>query len=368
MGKQDDAPVAWRKLLEEHALESQDPASWLRYGVALSQLMESDGQERRQQQQMGLAFAHAERLGASAQAVALSQSRSILLSLAAALELTEQLSEAALIRSKARRLETQVMRLLAKGDGRKPVLRTVHHFACTGGTVISKCLASMPHVALLSEVNPLNRFSKDFEPAHPLLMLERSYRELRLEEIEEEFLSQIGQAVKICASDGVDLVIRDHSHTDFCIGDAPAALTPICDFLGRDYILLSAITVRHPLDSYLGLLAQGWHTQLNPSTLDEYCRRYLRFLDRYEELPRMKYECFCQDPDGFLQGLCDVLDLDFSFGYRQRFGQVRLSGDSGRRSNSEIALRSRRPIPEAVALELQTSDSYRRLLERLHYE
>ena len=36
----------------------------------------------------------------------------------------------------------------------KPLLRTIHHLACTGGTVISKCLAAMPDVALISEVNP----------------------------------------------------------------------------------------------------------------------------------------------------------------------------------------------------------------------
>ena len=34
----------------------------------------------------------------------------------------------------------------------KRIIRTIHHLACTGGTVISKCLASMPDITLVSEI------------------------------------------------------------------------------------------------------------------------------------------------------------------------------------------------------------------------
>src|SRR5690606_26210779 len=43
---------------------------------------------------------------------------------------------------------------------RKEPVRIVHHFACTGGTLICKCIAAMPNTQLLSEVNPLNAFSE----------------------------------------------------------------------------------------------------------------------------------------------------------------------------------------------------------------
>ncbi len=357
----------WQAVIAAHPLESHDAAEWLRYAVALSQLIEPSAQERQQQQQAGIAFAHAEALGASHEAVTLSQRLSTLLNLANALELAGAGADASLLRLKASRLQRMAQRSLHHRVESKPIIRTLHHLACTGGTVISKCLASMPDVALVSEVNPLNRFGSKFEPTNPLLMLERSYRELSREEIKEDFLGQIGQAVRICAKDGVDLMIRDHSHTDFCRGEAPAGITPICDFLGDDYTLISAITVRHPLDSYLGLLAQGWHQQFSPSTLDEYCSRYLSFLDRYEGLPVMKYEDFCLDPDAFLQKLCALFQVAYAGSYRKRFGQVRLSGDSGRGSKSEISPRIRRPIPEAVELELTTSESFRKLLQKLDY-
>jgi hypothetical protein len=99
MSEQSGREVAWQAVIAAHPLESNDPAEWLRYGVALSQLIEPSAQERQQQQQAGLAFAHAEALGAAKDAVAQSQQQSTLLSLAECLELAEALSAAALLRS-----------------------------------------------------------------------------------------------------------------------------------------------------------------------------------------------------------------------------------------------------------------------------
>ncbi len=81
--------VHWETVIAAHPLESHGAAEWLLYGVALSQRIEPSAQERQQQQQVGLAFAHAEALGASKEAVALSQRQATLLSLADALELAE---------------------------------------------------------------------------------------------------------------------------------------------------------------------------------------------------------------------------------------------------------------------------------------
>ena len=45
----------------------------------------------------------------------------------------------------------------------KPVIRLIHHFACSGGTLVSKCLSVMPNVFLLSEVHPHSDLQKDKE-------------------------------------------------------------------------------------------------------------------------------------------------------------------------------------------------------------
>ena len=293
------------------------------------------------------------------------QRQVVLEGLRAALKLAGVDRTAELASELGSRSQLRMARLL-RHPGR-PLVRTVHHLACTGGTVISKCLAAMPRIALVSEVNPLNRVGSTFEPTNPLLLLERSYRDLTLEEIQEDFLSRMAQAEKICRNDGMNLVIRDHSHTDFCMGEAPRGLTPICDFLADYYDLVSVVTVRHPLDSYLGMVAQGWQIQFTPSTLEEYSRRYLAFLDRYRELPLRRYEEFCAGPEAFMQDLCELLELEYSPRFLERFGSIKLSGDSGRSFNSEITPRPRRVIPEEIQVEVASSASYGLLLERLGY-
>ncbi len=87
MSNQTNRAMDWRAVIAAHPLESHEAAEWLRYGVALSQLIEPSAEERQAQQQVGLAFAHAEALGASKEAVAQSQRQATLLSLAEALEL-----------------------------------------------------------------------------------------------------------------------------------------------------------------------------------------------------------------------------------------------------------------------------------------
>jgi len=248
-----------------------------------------------------------------------------------------------------------------------PLLRTIHHLACTGGTVISKCLAAMPDVALISEVNPFNRFGSKFEPTNPLLQLERSYRTLSTDEIIEEFEQQIAHANQICQRDDVDMIIRDHSHTDFCMGETPSEACPIANHLCRDYELISVVTVRHPLDSYLGMLAQGWEDQFSPSSLDEYSRRYLAFLDCYASLPILRYEDFCAQPEAFMKNLCSILEIGYSGGFLAHFGDVTLSGDSGRKGVSTIEPRPRREVPEQVQSEIETSSRYWDLVSRLGY-
>ena len=355
----------WQAVVDAHPLESHDPEEWLRYGMALLQTVTPGPEERQQQQQAALAFVQAQREGAPAKAVAAAQRHLALLSLGHALNLVGVQGGAKLVARQASRQLQRMARSLRHPD--RLLIHTIHHLACTGGTVISKCLAAMPRVALVSEVNPLNRLGSTFQPTNPLLLLERSYRDLTVDEIKEDFVSRLAQVAKICSNDGMHLVIRDHSHTDFCMGEAPRGLTPICDFLADHYDLVSVVTVRHPLDSYLGLVAQNWQTQFTPSTLEEYCRRYLKFLDRYRELPLRRYEDFCAGPEAFMEELCELLELEFCPSFLERFGSIKLSGDSGRGSNSEIAPRPRRAIPEEIQAEVVSSASYRQLLERLDY-
>ncbi len=249
------------------------------------------------------------------------------------------------------------------------VVRTLHHVACSGGTLISRCLAALPDVVVLSELNPTNRHGPAFNPSHPLAVYALQADPLPPEVVQAEFLGQIAQVLDLCASRGSDLVIRDHSHSDFFRGSAVAPLQPLRHCLGTHHPLLSVVTLRHPLDSWLGLLAAGWHTQFEPSTLRADCVRYQAFLDAYDDLDWIHYEAFCRQPEPVFRELCDALCLPCDVSALERFAAVKLSGDSGRSSN-RIELRPRRPLPEAVRSELAdptTSRALQQLCVRMGY-
>ena len=248
----------------------------------------------------------------------------------------------------------------------KPVVRSIHHLACTGGTVICKCIAAMHNVALISEVNPLFKGGSDFNPTNPLLLLRKSYREFTIEEKIESFKIQINYALEICRKDDVDLVIREHSHTDFHSSGKESGVCAISDRLTEDYDLLSVVTVRHPLDSYLGLIKQGW-ANFKPNTLDEYSRRYLSFLEKYKALPRIRYEDFCDNPQKEIRKICELLRIDYNDNFLKIFSDYTLSGDSGRTGLKKIKIRQRRDIPEEVKAELGSSAMYSRLTSALGY-
>jgi len=261
-----------------------------------------------------------------------------------------------------RRLITKQLSRIHK----KTILRSIHHLACTGGTLFGKCLASMPNVALISEVNPMNRHGGNFAPSNPLLLLEKSYREFSTEEKINSFKLQIKDATKICQQDDVDLILRDHSHTDFYYGEKESKACPIYKNLRDEYDLISVVTVRHPLDSYISLNEKGWIT-FDPGDLNEYCRRYLAFLDEYSSLEIYRYEDFCEDPTTIMQQLCDHLKIDYDPDFINNFGSQQLTGDSGRKGVNTIEKRPRKQVSKEIDEQIDNAEHYVELLNRLKY-
>jgi hypothetical protein len=248
-------------------------------------------------------------------------------------------------------------------------IRTLHHFACTGGTLISKCVASMPNVQLLSEVAPYSRMDSSrpnaFAPTDLIRLLRRSSQGSD-EGLELEiFLRGIESIFRRCARTGARLVIREHCHSKYCVGEAVLQTPGVATSLASEYAVRSVVTVRHPLDSYLSLLERGW-TNFTPALLDEYSKRYLAFLDDHEGAPRIRYEDFVADPEPVMQTICKELDLPFAPGFEDTFSVHRLSGDSGRTS-ATIGRRARRVIPDEVGEQLD-APLFLQLCERLGYD
>ena len=265
----------------------------------------------------------------------------------------------------------QCREMCAGFSGPEP-LRSLHHFACTGGTLLSKCVAALPNVVLLSEIDPLCRLQLTapgqrtaFAPTdiiRPLLQSPHG--------VDEDVVIAAFQAAIEAAQDGLSrrgqtLVLRDHAHSQFCTEVDYNARPSLHEILATRFETLSLVTIRHPLDSFISVDKNRWGF-FEPFTLDEYARRYLAFLDRHEGLPILKYETFVQDPETGLKQICACLDLIFQPLALDLIAAMPLSGDSGR-SSPVIAARERRPIPEAIDAQ-RNAPHYVNLCLRMGYD
>ncbi|WOI31295.1 hypothetical protein [Sulfitobacter dubius] len=249
----------------------------------------------------------------------------------------------------------------------KPVLRTVHHLACTGGTIISKAISSQPNVALLSEVDPFSPMGHEhpFRPTDMIGLAKVGSRAATIETQGKMFLSSLAILAKEYEAQGTYLVLRDHSHGKYNYGSDIASYHSLRALLSDTYDLKSVVTIRDPIDSYLSLKKNGWE-HFSPSGFDEYCRRMLVFLDDHSDVPIIKYEDFVTDPQNVCAALCMALDLPFNSNFIHLMSAISISGDSGRKGE-KLQLRPRREIIRDERMEFKASHHHAKLAKRLGY-
>ncbi|MAO00553.1 hypothetical protein [uncultured Roseovarius sp.] len=252
-------------------------------------------------------------------------------------------------------------------------IRTLHHFACSGGTLIAKCIAALPGVVLLNEIDPLSQMrlaalkrAPQFAPTDLFGALMLSQRQINPTAIAAGFREATQAIVADLAPKGQSLVIRDHSHSHFCTRIDHDARPSLYEILAEGrHPVMSLVTVRHPLDSFLSLHTNGW-LHFSPPTLESYSQRYLAFLDRHADLDLVKYEDFVAAPESTLAKICQIIDLPYHASALELFSIIRLSGDSGRKGR-QIAERPRREVPDEINAQ-RGEDRYRSLCARLGYE
>jgi hypothetical protein len=230
----------------------------------------------------------------------------------------------------------------------------------------------MQDVFLLSELHPYKIGKLRFNPFDPLQQLiAQSFLQNDRAFQRQVFLDRISLADKVLRNSNKIPVIRDHTHSDYLtqqkVGDIKSK-TSLLDVLAEQYSVLSVLTVRNPLDSYISLRTNGWATAIH--SFDDYCSRVVLMLDAYSDanIPIYKFEDFCRDPDKALKSICENLNLKFTNGYKEKFHDVRLTGDSGRASSAKtIGELPSRDISENLLIEAKNSPSFTQIKERLKY-
>lgn len=253
-------------------------------------------------------------------------------------------------------------------EGAEPI-RVIHHFACTGGSLFSKCIATSQNTRLISEVAPFSKLALGdkgrFFPTDLIRLANVSTRGASQDLIREIFSGGLRAIYHHSRKRAEYLVLREHSHSVYCFGETIDS-SPTLEELVRDVApYLSIVTVRHPADSYLSLCANGWR-HFKPATLEEYCKRYLRFLEDNSGVKIFRYEDFVADPCQTVEGICEMLSLPFNPEFENVFPVLNMSGDSGRQGTI-IKTRSRRGISDGQIAEFDRSISFRQLCRSLGY-
>jgi hypothetical protein len=248
-------------------------------------------------------------------------------------------------------------------------VRLIHHFACTGGTLITKCLACSPNVQALSELDPLSSKipeSGHFNPTDLIQLLQHGNRGASMEDKLGLFMASFSALYDSATDKGLRLLVRDHTHSHFCMGETLPERPTLAEILARKFNTCSIITIRHPLDSWLSLANNQW-IEFSPATLDEYASRYQAFLAAYPDARVFKYEEFVASPDDVLTEICAELGLPFPPDYKSLFMAHSFSGDSGRKGDV-IEARERRPVADELMAAAKESASFHSLCEQLQYE
>ncbi|MEP1869074.1 MAG: hypothetical protein ABJJ44_06070 [Paraglaciecola sp.] len=253
----------------------------------------------------------------------------------------------------------------------KPTLRIVHHFACSGGSLISKCIAAMPNTYLLSEVHPhsqlhlLNANKARYLPSD-YTTLSRHANVPKIDQLSEElFVSSVDVIHKHVNNFGGFLILRDHSHVDFCTDNTFPKISTINNLLHTKFNLINLVTIRNPVDSYLSLVESGW-IHFSPGNFDNYCKRLLMFLNQFKNKQIIKYESFVRSPDRTLKKICKNLDIPYLKEYKDIFNSIKVTGDSGRRSG-DIKSRERRGMDTDFASEVLSSKRFKEINKKYGY-
>jgi len=252
-------------------------------------------------------------------------------------------------------------KLIGLLESKKSELKIIHHLACSGGSLITKCFSAMPNVFILSEVHPhsYRHLKKDMATFLPsdisTLAKQAGFRE-SYELAKKIFRLSIKEASSRVTDRGGVLILRDHSRSDFCVGDSYTDKSTVTELLLDDFDIIPLVTACNPIDCYLSLQSNYW-LHFEPQTFNEYCLRFLNFLAQFKKNQIVKYESFTRSSDKVMKKMCNLLEVQYDESYKLIFDQFKVTGDSGR-VGVKIEARPRREISDELKNEINKSKNF----------
>jgi len=245
-------------------------------------------------------------------------------------------------------------------------VRTIHHFACTGEDKIRQHLAHVPNTYVLDNLDPLSDLPRpDFVPSELILQLRNSGRSVGNDLLADVFIGGVNALYRQCCDTGMRLVLGEHSHSRYCTGQKAGSRPGLRQLLQQHFPVLSVVTVRHPLDSFLDLTANKQGI-LPVRTLEEYARDYHAFLDACDGVPLLRFEDLLTAPKKFQKDLCTALDLPFDADALDLVLPVEQMRGGDKPEQGRIFARHQ-DIPEHILKQITPDGAFVKLCDRLGY-
>lgn len=247
--------------------------------------------------------------------------------------------------------------------------------ARSGGTIISRCLACMNNVALLSEIHPFGYEKQLFDP---LTQAQQWFNLLTADDITMirnrqpyPFVDAIRLIKKRCDQRNLSLVIRDWSHIDFTgwpHNPSPSYRLTTAKALSKKFRIINTASVRHPIDQWLSFKeSQSWTgTELS---LDTYLYGYRKFAEQAQKIGFIRYEDFVNSPESIMEQLCVNLGLPYDPTFMDKWNlhQSVTTAVRERDGGNAIVQRPRPYVEPALIQEFSGNEDYLIAIELLGY-
>lgn len=268
----------------------------------------------------------------------------------------------------------------------KPQIAVFYALARSGGTLVSRCIASIPGLALLSEVHPDSVNSSPVKQANCWYDLEVDLEKKAYYRNEDKYLEAIIKIYQACDARGLSLVIRDWPHTDFTYDFRNQAFLSLKfeltqrKILSQYFELNECVLFRDPLDSYLSLKRLHRHKKIK---IENYLFGAKKFLQKAKKTKIIKYNDFCHQPYHVMPQICKHLKVPFDknclVGFKDYYnvtGDIyhpskslqTLAGDpiGSRNSNGTIALPPHREGYLSLKKEISNNKDYQWILNKIN--
>lgn len=241
-------------------------------------------------------------------------------------------------------------------------------YARSGGTLLNRCMASMPDTIMLSEVNvealcpsSCNTIRGQVKEWYGINLKSEGFRE------------NIQELYKYCLEKDKALIIRDWTFGSFVPSRYnnynPSKEFATLDFVSNYFPVKSFAFVRDAIDIWLSLNA-------SPRTFYDKDLIYLyefvkKIFDR--KIKIFKYEDFCKNPKKNMHSICDYVEIDYNEQFMNFFSYYKVTGDTDLPDSSrglvenKINLLSRRAMSDVLFEEIKTKTKALEINKLLNY-